>query len=208
MPVFARAAPQGGPVEAVIVKPLTPALWPRMEDLFGRSGASNGCWCMYWRLGPGYKSTGREANKAALESLTAAGPPPGLLALQGDLAVGWCQVGPRAALPWLERRLGRRVDESPVWSLSCFYVRRTYRRRGVTDALIAAAVALAKESGAHALEAYPIDTAVPGHSSNLFTGTASAFRRAGFEAAGWRSPSRPIMRRDLGRPHAPGGPTS
>src|SRR6266700_1605958 len=34
------------------VFPLTPDRWPAFEDLFGRVGASNGCWCMYWRLGP------------------------------------------------------------------------------------------------------------------------------------------------------------
>jgi hypothetical protein len=37
------------------VRPLTPDLWPALEDLFGKSGASNGCWCMYWRLGPAYQ---------------------------------------------------------------------------------------------------------------------------------------------------------
>ncbi len=68
------------------------------------------------------------------------GPPPGLLAFDGALAVGWCRLTPRAALPWLDRawRL-RAVDDLPVWSLSCFYVRKGYRRRGVTSALIAAA---------------------------------------------------------------------
>ena len=35
----------------LIIRPLTPDLWPALEDLFGKGGASNGCWCMYWRLG-------------------------------------------------------------------------------------------------------------------------------------------------------------
>jgi hypothetical protein len=44
--------------------------------------------------------------------------------------VGWCQLTPRDALPWLDRawRL-KRVDVVPVWSLSCFYVRKGYRKR-------------------------------------------------------------------------------
>src|SRR5947209_19852231 len=37
------------------VEPLTLGLWPALEDLFGRAGASNGCWCMYWRIGPRYR---------------------------------------------------------------------------------------------------------------------------------------------------------
>ena len=84
------------------------------------------------------------------------GPPPGLLAFDGDMAVGWCQLTPRDAVPWLDRtwRL-KRVDDVPVWSLSCFYVRKGYRRRGVTSALIAAALKAAKRAKAPALEAYP-----------------------------------------------------
>lgn len=59
------------------------------------------------------------------------GPPLGLLAFDADLAVGWCQLTPPDALPWLNRtRLLQRLDAVPVWSLSCFYVRRGYRQRG------------------------------------------------------------------------------
>ena len=36
---------------AVTISPLTSGRWPALEDLFGRAGASNGCWCMYWRIG-------------------------------------------------------------------------------------------------------------------------------------------------------------
>jgi hypothetical protein len=36
----------------ITVRALTLECWPALEDLFGRAGASNGCWCMYWRIGP------------------------------------------------------------------------------------------------------------------------------------------------------------
>jgi GNAT superfamily N-acetyltransferase len=180
------------------VRSLTPELWPALEDLFGSAGASNGCWCMYWRIGPAYRKRPREQNKAALRAATKRGPPPGLLAFDGDVVVGWCRLTPREALPWLDRaRLLGRVDDVPVWSLSCFYVRRTHRRRGVTTALIAAALQAAKRANAPALEAYPVDTAAPKSTTNLFTGTASTFRRAGFKTVAQRSPARPIMRHDL-----------
>jgi hypothetical protein len=45
------------------VSPLTSAHWPALEDLFGRGGASNGCWCMYWRIGPRYIGRPREDNR-------------------------------------------------------------------------------------------------------------------------------------------------
>ncbi|HEY6296217.1 MAG TPA: hypothetical protein VIX15_11180 [Streptosporangiaceae bacterium] len=125
--------------------PLTLEHWPALEDLFGRSGASNGCWCMYWRIGPRYR-------------------------------------------------------ERP-----CFYVRRTHRRRGVMGALIEAAVALAASAGAPAVEAYPVDTATPGHTGNLFPGTVAAFARHGFQVVARRKPDRPVMRRTLGSGSEPVG---
>ena len=69
---------------------------------------------MYWRIGSAYRKQPGKTNKAAFREVVKKGPPPGLLAFDGDLAVGWCQLTPRDALPWLNRswRL-RRVDESP-----------------------------------------------------------------------------------------------
>jgi GNAT superfamily N-acetyltransferase len=180
------------------IRPLTPELWPALEDLFGRSGASNGCWCMHWRIGAAYHKRPREQNKIAFRKIVRRGPPPGLLAFDGEVAVGWCQLTPRTALPWLERApVARRVDELPVWSLSCFYVRRGYRRRGVMAALVAAALKAAKRAKAPALEAYPVDTGAPNCTSNLYTGTAATFARAGFKTVARRTPTRPIMRHDL-----------
>jgi GNAT superfamily N-acetyltransferase len=181
-------------------RPLTAEQWPALEDLFGRAGASNGCWCMYWRIGPRYKDRPRTDNKHDLERLAGSGQPPGLLAFDGSVAVGWCEVAPRADLDWLARsRYFPPVDELPVWSVPCFYVRRTHRGRGVMGALIEAAVEVAGSAGAPALEAYPVDTAVPGHTRNLFLGTASAFAQHGFQVVARRRPARPVMRKMLGR---------
>ena len=69
------------------VRPLTAEEWPALEDLFGRAGASNGCWCMYWRIGPRYKERAREENKHDLEHIARSGPAPGLLAFDGGTAV-------------------------------------------------------------------------------------------------------------------------
>ena len=59
-------------------------------------------------------------------------------------------------LPWLDRawRL-KQVEDAPVWSLSCFYVRKSYRRKGLPEALIGAALNAAGRARAPALEAYP-----------------------------------------------------
>jgi hypothetical protein len=97
---------------------LTPDLWPALEDLFGKRGACNGCWCMYWRIGTAYRKQPANKNKMAFRQVVNAGPPPGLLAFDGALAVGWCQLTPRSALGAMDRswRL-KPVDEIPVWPL-------------------------------------------------------------------------------------------
>jgi GNAT superfamily N-acetyltransferase len=122
-----------------------------------------------------------------------------LVALDGDLAVGWCQLTPRDQLPWLDRtwRL-KRVDDAPVWSLSCFYIRKGYRKKGVTSALIEAAIETARRAGAPALEAYPLDADLTPSSSH--TGYVSTFARAGFKVVARHVPPRPIMRYELRKP--------
>jgi len=180
----------------LVIRPLTPDLWPALEDLFGRNGACNGCWCMYGRIGSAYRTRPRSRNKADFRKVVERGPPPGLLAFDGDMAVGWCQLTPRDAVPWLDRvwRL-KRVDDLPVWSVSCLYVRIVYRRQGITAALIAAALKVAKRAKAPALEAYPFDADVSPSATG--TGYASSFARAGFKTVARRAPARPIMRHDL-----------
>jgi GNAT superfamily N-acetyltransferase len=178
------------------IRPLTPDLWPALEDLFGDKRNCGDCWCMYWRIGGTYRNRPREKNKAAFREVVQRGPPPGLLAFEGNVTVGWCQLTPRAALPWLDRTWRfERVDDVPVWSLTCFYVRIGYRRQGVTAHLIAAALKAAKRAKAPALEAYPLDADLTPSASG--TGYASTFERAGFRTVVRRVPPRPIMRHEL-----------
>jgi GNAT superfamily N-acetyltransferase len=175
---------------------LTPDLWPAIEDLFHDSTVCSRCWCMYGRIGASYRRRPDAENKQAFRRVVETGPPPGLLACDGDKAIGWCQVTPRDAVPWLDRRWQlKRVDDIPVWSLSCLYVRKSYRRRGVSFRLIEAALKIARRAHAPALEAYPFDAEVSPSASG--SGYASTFARAGFKVVACRVPARPIMRHDL-----------
>jgi GNAT superfamily N-acetyltransferase len=179
----------------LIVRELTPDLWPALEDLFSAGGPVSRCWCMYWRIGAAYRQRSPAVNRDAFREVVGDGPPPGLLAFDDDkeVAVGWCQLTPRAALPALDRgsRL-RRVDDAPVWSISCFYVRKGYRRHGVMTALITAALATARRHGAMAVEAYPLDGDLAPSATS--TGYATTFARAGFTTVVRHVPERPIMR--------------
>jgi GNAT superfamily N-acetyltransferase len=130
-----------------------------------------------------------------------AGETPGLLAYCDGEPVGWCALAPREAYPRLERsRILKPVDAEPVWSVTCFFVARPFRRRGVTVALLKAAVAYAKAHGARIVEGYPVEpkgTRMP--DPFVYTGLASAFRKTGFVEVLRRSQTRPIMRYTVAR---------
>src|SRR5579859_2004497 len=162
--------------------PLTPDRWPDLERLFGPRGASSGCWCMWWRLPRStWSHQGNDNNRTAFKALVDGGTIPGLLAYRDDVPVGWCAVQPRQAYPSLDRsRVLQRIDEAPVWSITCFYIARGHRRQGITERLIREAVAHASAHRARIVEAYPVDPGDGGiASASAFTGLASAFASAG-----------------------------
>lgn len=176
---------------------LTPERWADFQQLFGPRGACAGCWCMYWRLpGAVFQAQKGDDNRLAMQAMVHTGDTPGILAYVEDQAVGWCSIAPREAFPTLARsRILQPVDDQPVWSIVCFFVARKYRRQGVSQGLISAAVDYARQNGATIVEAYPTEpekALVP--DVFIFTGLASVFRKAGFMEVARRSKTRPLMR--------------
>ena len=187
---------------AIEIHPATPERWPDLERLFGPNGANSGCWCMWWRLKRSDWDHARGADaKAMLKRLVKrAAPPPGLLAYAQGECVGWCALAPRSAYPVLDRsRNLAPVDDEPVWSITCFFIKRGWRRKGITQALIRGAVEAARKAGAPVLEAYPWDPHGEKSSGTVFTGLASTFERLGFHEVARRAPQRPILRLALNR---------
>lgn len=182
--------------------PLTPELWSDLEQLFGARGACGGCWCMWWRLSAGEFEAGKgEANRKAFREIVRSGSAPGVLAFVDGRPAGWCAVAPRSELPRLERsRILKPVDPTPVWSITCFFVARAFRRRGLSVELLRAAVRFAGDRGASIVEGYPVEPR-EGDMPDTFAwhGTASAFRQAGFREVARRSATRPIMRYEARR---------
>lgn len=185
---------------ALTFAPLEEATWPDLEDLFGPRGASGGCWCMWWRRQKAeFEAAKGEGNRKALRRLAMDGEPLGVLAYEGEEVVGWCAVAPRDDYPRMERsRILARVDDRPVWSVSCFFVRKSHRRQGVSVPLLRAAADYAAGRGARTLEGYPHDPG-EGRMADVFawTGFVSTFRAAGFTEVARRSEKRPIVRLEL-----------
>lgn len=177
--------------------PLTPARWADFEDLFGARGACGGCWCMLWRTTRAAFDAGKgDGNRAAMKRLVDAGREPGILAYDGKQAVGWCAVAPRVDYPALARsRVLKAVDDVPVWSVSCLFVRKTHRGRGVSVGLLRAAARFVADRGGTVVEGYPVEPkSAEMPPAFAWTGLASAFVRAGYTEHRRGSPTRPIMR--------------
>ncbi len=177
--------------------PVTKDRWKDFERLFGPHGACAGCWCMWWRQSRAEFSENHYAgNKRAMKKIILAGQEPGILVYASGTPIGWCAIGPREAYPSLERsKVLQRIDDLPVWSVTCFYVMRGQRRQGLTGQLLKAAILFAQKRGAKVIEAYPIDSG--GKQKNtvsVFTGLVSTFTEAGFVEVTRRSPARPILR--------------
>jgi GNAT superfamily N-acetyltransferase len=179
--------------------PLTPDRWDDLVDLFGKRGACGGCWDMWWRIpAKQWKAQKGDGNRRAFRRIVKAGPAPGILAYADGKAVGWCAVAPREDFPRLEgSEVLARVDDQPVWSVGCLFVARTYRKRGVSVALLRAAVEYAASRGARIVEGYPKTAVKKEPDVFVWTGVEAAFEQVGFKEAARRSPTKPVMRFQL-----------
>ncbi len=190
----------------ISIRPVTPDRLDDLAALFGSSKTTMGCHCM-WFLVPAKECEAgwSGGNRRAFEALTGVSSEPlGLLAYRGQEAVGWCSAGPRTRYaralrsPILKGR--DEVEDSKVWLVPCFYVRRDARKGGVTRALLDGAAALARRHGAPAIEGFPLAGDRRRSTGEAFVGVEPLFASCGFVAVARPSESRVIMRRDLRRP--------
>ena len=190
-------------MSAIEIHPLTPERWPDFEQLFGPRGACAGCWCMFPKLTRKEFDAGKyEGNRKAQKKIVESGQVPGLLAYVDGIPAGWCAVEPRANFPSLARsRVLAPLDDLPVWSVTCFFVDRKFRRQGLSVRLLKAAVEYVASRGGKVVEGYPTEPrgGKPAAPAFVFTGLAAAFLGAGFVEAGRRSETRPIMRCFVGK---------
>ena len=138
---------------------------------------------MWWRSSHSefVKNKG-EKNKNALKEIVNSGQTPGILAYSNGIPIGWCSVSPRKTYPRLERsRILKQIDDNPVWSIVCFFIKKEYRRKGLSLALLKAALNYIKKQGGTIAEGYPIDPKNKKYADAFaYTGLISPFRKAGF----------------------------
>jgi GNAT superfamily N-acetyltransferase len=177
------------------IEPVTAQRSADLASFSRRHGKFGYCSCMRWRLPSAqFRNLGRDGRAAALSELVSAGRAAGVLAYQGEDAVGWCSIAPQedyAAV--LASRVIPRLSGEGVWSIVCFFLAPQARRRGLLAPLLEAACAHAAYSGARIIESYPW----PGGASYRYMGTRDLYLAAGFCDVDVPDGCRPVMRRVL-----------
>ena len=181
-------------------KPIKRNLWTDLEELFGSNGACGGCWCMYWKLrGKAFDEARGYETRQMHKSIVDSGVVTGLLAYWHGDVVGWIAVEPRQAYVKLAHsRILKPVDDQPVWSVTCFFVAKKFRRKGIASELLNAAVEHVRSQGGKIVEGYPVDAQKDMPAPFIYTGTVSAFRQAGFQEVARPAATRPIFRFFIG----------
>jgi GNAT superfamily N-acetyltransferase len=215
--------------QTFVIVPANRASWADLRAIFGTRDYCGRCYCQHFKTrGWFWDQATDEQRRESLRAQANCDDPSDTAMTSGLVAyliapratdpsatdpsatarepVGWVAVEPRTEYPrllglptvWKGRPGEDRRDDS-VWAVTCFVVRRGYRKRGITYALAAAAVGYAKENGARAVEGYPMNTQ-PGREitwGELHVGARQVFAEAGFTEVSRPSVRRTVMRIDF-----------
>ncbi len=178
-------------------KPLDKTTWPAFADLVERDGGIwGGCWCIGFHLDPDGKKGQCKPYRETKEKLVKEGRAQAALVFEGETAVGWCQFGPPCELRNIKHRkqYEKEGGGTPDWRITCFYVGKGYRKRGVANLALSAALEQIARLEGGVVEAYPEDVPSPRRgrgvrgegqrvtsSSFLHGGTLAMFERERFE---------------------------
>jgi ribosomal protein S18 acetylase RimI-like enzyme len=169
-----------------MVKPLEPSTWSDFAALVERhNGVWGGCWCTWFHQTHAEKKQRQstENNCDFKKRLVDEGKAHAALVFDGNVAVGWCQFGTPEELPNIYHRKEYEADleRLPDYRLTCFFVDKNYRRKGVAEVALRGALDLIAQAGGGVVEVYPHDTQGKKVSSSfLYNATRSLFERAGF----------------------------
>ncbi len=186
------------------VRPLDEATWPDFARLVEKhNGVWGGCWCMAFHPEGVGRSKTPAQNRSEKERRVREGRAHAALVYDGATCVGWCQFGSPDELPRIKNK--RAYLESPAdppdWRITCFFVDKAYRRRGVASCALAGALQQIASLGGGTVESYPEcvdDRPVAG--SFLHNGTVAMFEHYGFERTRPIGKNRWVVNRLVPRP--------
>jgi len=174
-------------VDGYRIEPLSPQTWDAFADLAERhNGVWGGCWCTYFHLYPDPVDERRAlGHKEFKHQLVLAGRAHAALAFDGDAAVAWAQYGPVEELQNIHHRKEweKGLVQRPDFRITCLFVDRDYRRKGMASVAVRGALALISAAGGGLVESYPHDLP-PGKKTSasfLYNATRTMYEGLGFE---------------------------
>lgn len=167
---------------ALETKPLNESTWPYFAKLVeANNGVWGGCWCMWYHRKDKGETTAEK--RKAKECLVRKGKAHASLVFDGETCVGWCQFGTPDELPRIHNARAYLATNPtlPDWRITCFFVGKGYRGKGVATAALKGAIEQIKTLGGGRVEGYPEDTVGRKVSAAfLFNGSLSQFEDCGF----------------------------
>ena len=184
---------------------LTARTVPDFETLAAKQGS---CWCMFYqRSRPiGRRASTVEAkriNRKDKRALVRQGRSHAILVYDGKTPVGWCQYGSQEELPRIDAgRNYSKVDPpaggTKLWRITCFFVDREHRGKGVAKIALKAALESIRRQGGGVVEAYPVVSAkMAAVAEWRWFGTPGMFQANGFSAVAPLGTSGVLMRKTI-----------
>jgi len=181
------------------VKALGSDTWDAFARLAERhNGVFGGCWCTWFHTFHAEKTFTADGNRALKQRLVDEGRAHAALVFDRAEAVAWCQYGTPEELPNIYHRkeYEAQLDRLPDYRITCMFVDRKYRRKGLTAVALRGALDLISGAGGGVVEGYPHDT--DGQKvSVLYNGTRSLFEQAGFSYVRPKGMKNCVMRREV-----------
>jgi len=189
----------GADAGELTVRALAPETWDAFADLAERhNGVFGGCWCTYFQTMHDEKTFNADSNRDVKERLVREGRAHAALVFDGDVAVAWAEFGSCVELPNIYHR--KQYDEEnelrPDYRITCLFVDKRYRRRGVSALALRGAVDLIARAGGGVVEGYPHDPEGR-RVAVLYNGTRSMFEREGFEFVRAKGQRNTVMRKTV-----------
>lgn len=189
------------------IRALSTETWDAFVELCQRhsGGGFGGCWCTWFHRATHSApaaGTERTADRTRdyKRQLVETGHAHAALVFDGETAIGWAQYGSPAELPGIAHRKEVETAESviPDWRITCVFVDRRYRRRGIAGIAVDGALELIAQAGGGIVETYPQDTAGKKVSASfLYNATRSTFEQAGFTYDRPKGKNHCIMRKTV-----------
>lgn len=162
------------------------------------NGVFGGCWCTYFHTFSSEKEHTYEGNRSLKQRRVDEGRAHAALVYDGDEAIAWAEYGSPDELPniYHRKQYEEERDLLPDYRVTCIFVDRRYRHRGLSAIALQGAIDLIAAAGGGVVEGYPHDNQGK-KKAVLYNGTRKLFEEKGFDYIRSKGQGNCVMRRTV-----------